>query len=87
MIRAVNATATEFGRIDVLINAAQYSQIRQAVEQGKRPPWSTKLGGQIGIHGGGTSRDWTAGCVALTDEAVEELFEAIPYGTVVVIKP
>jgi murein L,D-transpeptidase YafK len=70
-----------------LISAAQNHQIRQAMERGVRPPWDTKLGGQIGIHGGGVARDWTQGCVAVTDEAIEELFEVIPYGTVVAIKP
>jgi murein L,D-transpeptidase YafK len=70
-----------------LINKTQCAQIKQAVQQGKRPPWNTPLGGQIGIHGGGIGRDWTQGCIAITDEAVEELFDAIPIGTVVVIKP
>ena len=70
-----------------LISQAQFGVIKKAMEQGVRPPWDTKLGGQIGMHGGGVERDWTQGCIALTDEAIEEMFDAVPYGTVVVIKP
>jgi len=32
-------------------------------------------------------RDWTAGCVALTDEEIEELWRATPDGTTVEIRP
>lgn len=32
-------------------------------------------------------RDWTAGCIALTDEEIEELWRVTPDGTVVEIRP
>lgn len=51
------------------------------------PLQKTQLGGEIYIHGGGTESDWTDGCVALTNEEITELFEAIPVGTEVEIKP
>ena len=70
-----------------LIDATQYRKLTSALERGKRPAWDTPLGGKLGIHGGGNSRDWTLGSVALTDEASEELFEIIPYGTPVTIRP
>jgi murein L,D-transpeptidase YafK len=54
-------------------------------------------GGDIMIHGlpkgrsqvGAQHRivDWTNGCVALTDEEIEELWRAVPVGTPVEIKP
>jgi murein L,D-transpeptidase YafK len=54
-------------------------------------------GGDIMIHGlprgrsalGAQHRlvDWTNGCVALTDEEIEELWLAVPIGTPVEIKP
>ena len=54
-------------------------------------------GGDIMIHGlpngkgfvGAYHRtaDWTNGCVALTDEEIEELWSAVPTGTPVLIKP
>ena len=39
------------------------------------------------IHGNGASSDWTWGCVALENEDIEELYQAIPVGTPVTIKP
>ena len=40
-----------------------------AAEENKtRPPWGTALGGEICIHGGGDSSDWTAGCIALSGD-------------------
>jgi murein L,D-transpeptidase YafK len=54
-------------------------------------------GGDIMIHGlpngkrsiGALHRstDWTNGCVALTDEEIEEIFEAVDVGTPVEIRP
>ena len=32
-------------------------------------------------------KDWTAGCIALTDEQIEELWRATPDGTTVEIRP
>ena len=54
-------------------------------------------GGDIMIHGlpngrggfGATHRtiDWTDGCIAVTDEEIEELFEHVADGTPIVIQP
>jgi murein L,D-transpeptidase YafK len=54
-------------------------------------------GGAIFIHGlpngfdgigkGHLLRDWTAGCIALTNEEIEELWRAVPIGTRIEIKP
>lgn len=49
--------------------------------------WKTPLGGEIMIHGCGAGRDWTAGCVALDDDAIRELYRVVPYGTPVRIVP
>ena len=51
------------------------------------PPQKTKLGGEIYIHGGGCSSDWTAGCMALKNEEMQEIFDSIPVGTSVRIEP
>jgi len=45
------------------------------------PPGRAKLGAQHRRF------DWTDGCVALTDEEIEELWRAVPDGTPVEIKP
>ncbi len=52
-----------------------------------QPPQSTRLGGQIGIHGGGSRKNWTLGCIALEGADIKELFENLPVGTVVEIRP
>lgn len=51
------------------------------------PPQSTCLGGQVGLHGGGTRRDWTLGCIALETADAKLLFEKVPLGAVVEIVP
>jgi L,D-peptidoglycan transpeptidase YkuD (ErfK/YbiS/YcfS/YnhG family) len=51
------------------------------------PPQTTRLGGEIYIHGRGSRSDWTLGCIALDDDAMKELYDAIPVGTVVRIEP
>ena len=75
------------GLRDGLINRAQHNEIISALDRRQRPPWNTRLGGEIFIHGNGSSNDWTWGCVALDDKDMKELFEAIPKGAPVVIEP
>lgn len=54
-----------------------------AKEMGKRP------GGDIFFHGTPRDKrgkpDWTAGCLAITNEQVEELYAMVPVGTPVLI--
>lgn len=74
------------------ISQAQYSAIRNAFAAGKRPPWDTPLGGEIGIHGGGVRvgdglADNTAGCIALLDDDIRRLWPLAPLGTAVSIYP
>lgn len=54
-------------------------------------------GGDIKIHGlrNGTGfiykfqrwKDWTLGCIAVTDSEIDELYRSVPIGTVIEIKP
>ena len=59
----------------------------EAERETKRPPWGTALGGEIYIHAGGSDRDWTAGCVALDEGDMEQLFQLIQHGDKVKIIP
>jgi hypothetical protein len=59
----------------------------RALREKKGPPQSTLLGGDIYIHGNGAGSDWTWGCVALENEDVRELFNAVTVGTPVRIEP
>jgi len=75
------------GLRDRLITRAVHDRIASAIDRRRRPPWDTALGGEIFIHGGGSTSDWTWGCVALDNPDVKELFDSLPLGTPVVIKP
>jgi len=81
-----NAEDARRGLAVGLITRRQELAILEAVEHGQQPPWNTKLGGQIMIHGGGTARDWTTGCVAMNDSDIDELFPLVPVGTPVVVE-
>lgn len=64
---------------------------KRARERGVSP------GGDIMIHGiknglgwigdAHADSDWTKGCIAVTDEEIEELFQLVPDGTIVEIRP
>lgn len=82
-----NAEDAERGLRDGLITRAQHKSITSALAAGRCPPWNTALGGEIFIHGGGTGRDWTFGCVALENPEVKELFDTLPARTPVRIAP
>jgi murein L,D-transpeptidase YafK len=82
-----NAAHAGRGLRDGLINRAQYESIMRALRAKKTPQQNTALGGDIYIHGRGATSDWTWGCVALEDEDIRELFDAITVGTTVVIEP
>ena len=82
-----NEEDAERGFRDKLISKAQRDQIVRSIRGRSCPPWNTKLGGEVFIHGNGSASDWTLGCVALDDENMKELFEAIPKGAPVKIKP
>jgi len=81
------------GLRDALITREQHDAIVAAV--GSRcfdgptweALWKTPLGGEIMIHGCGAGRDWTAGCVAMDDDAIRELYPILPFGTPVEIVP
>ncbi len=77
-------------RADALRCGADESLLRaigEAEASGTRPPWGSMLGGEIFIHGGGTERDWTSGCIALSDADAETLYAEVPLSCPVRIEP
>jgi len=85
--------AADRALVDGRIDEAQWQAIRRAAEAGEVPSQSTPLGGMIGIHGigdgdRGVHRDfnWTNGCVALTNEEIDELLQWVKIGTPVEIR-
>ena len=69
------------------IDDGEYREARDAIARGEVPRQNTAMGGEIYIHGGGIDGDWTQGCIAIADDAIEELFEAAEVGIRVTIKP
>lgn len=82
-----NIEDAERGLRDGLISRAVHDDIVKAIKRKATPPERTALGGDSYIHGNGASSDWTWGCVALENEDIRELFEAVLVGTPVTIKP
>jgi len=82
-----NVEDAERGLRDGLISRAQHDAIVRAIKRKATPPQNTQLGGDIYIHGNGARSDWTWGCVALENEDIRELFDAVGVGTPVTIKP
>lgn len=71
-----------------LITPREHRAIVRADERQEMPPMNTRLGGWIEIHGDGTGRatNWTQGCVAVHNEAMDTLWRSVPVGTPVLIE-
>jgi len=70
-----------------LITKAEEQAILKASADHRTPPWNTKLGGEVFVHGNGSKPDWTWGCVALDDADIDELYVLVPVGTPIIIRP
>jgi len=70
-----------------LITATQKGAIEQAQAQCGTPPQSTALGGWIELHGEGGQNDWTLGCAALDNTAIDVLWNALGVRDTLVIWP
>jgi murein L,D-transpeptidase YafK len=81
-----NLEDAERGLASGLITAEQHAAILLAIQEKRMPPQDTSLGSEIYIHGGGTEKDWTKGCMALDDVEIRELYEVVPAGTKVIIE-
>lgn len=81
------------------ISEREFLDIRARLASRSVPLWRTRLGGWVGIHGGTgesfarkqsatrKSKDWTAGCIALTNREIEEIYAATRLGTPVSVRP
>lgn len=75
--------------LSVGVSYPRPDQVAFAESLGRKP------GGDIFIHGWGPEgrqlsdqqRDWTAGCIAVNDEEIEEIFAMVTTGVPVVINP
>jgi len=84
-----------YGYKNKIINATEFKYITTAIKNNDIPPQNTKLGGYIGIHGLGNTTDqklaihneinWTQGCIAMTNEEINDLKKYVSIGTRVII--
>ncbi len=87
----------EYGVQSGMISAAEYEMIKKAISEQQQPPWDTRLGGAVGIHGrmledaapdkAFVSMNWTDGCIALDNSDVDEIYSVVALGTPVTILP
>jgi hypothetical protein len=86
----------ERGRLAGLIDARTAERLREDERRGRLPDWKTRLGGAVGIHGGGAFLDeggtvitvnWTWGCIGLRDQDLLALEPFVSDGTPVDIVP
>lgn len=76
-----------------LVDAITHEAFLDVLDSRKVPPQDSPLGGHIGIHGIGEGDptiharfDWTRGCIALTNEQIEQLSRMVKVGTRVFIR-
>jgi len=78
-----------------LISPREYREIEDAQRELRQPTWDTRLGGAIGIHGRtfedpsvwAQRTNWTDGCIALSNNDIDEIFSVVSLGTPVTILP
>jgi murein L,D-transpeptidase YafK len=84
-----NAEDAERGYRRGLLNAGQWADIFLADMRGVAPPPYTAMGGRVGIHGFGgrpyVPVDWTEGCIAVSDDEIEVIYDRVPVGAPVII--
>lgn len=91
-----NAKDIENGKQNGIITDKDFVKLLKDVENGELPSQTTQLGGYLGIHGlkNGMQwigflhrfRNWTQGCIALTNKEIAELATKVEIGTKVTIR-
>lgn len=88
-----NVTHAKLALDSKRISVEDYMAIFNAEIQGRKPPYTTPLGGMIGIHGLGAASlavhqkyNWTRGCVALTNPQIRMLEKYVRVGMRVIIQ-
>ncbi|MCW8932018.1 MAG: L,D-transpeptidase [Gammaproteobacteria bacterium] len=76
-----------------LVTPKVFTKILIAHKNNQVPPQNTPMGGLIGIHGLGRgdkqiheTMNWTHGCIALTNEQINNLDKLIKKDTIVIVK-
>lgn len=75
-----NTADVEAGKQLQLISAKIEQELLAALQTNQKPNQQTPLGGEILIHGGGSSSDWTLGCAAMNNDDLDQLRALLPVG-------
>ncbi len=84
-----------------LISLDELHSLVNTIRSDQPPPWDSKLGGWVGIHGYPTDNylrrwisllypkphNWTDGCIAMWNFEIDELYSRVSVGTPVSIRP
>ena len=84
-----------------LISLNELHSLINTIRANQTPPWDSKLGGWVGIHGYPTNDylrrwasllypkpdNWTDGCIAMWNFEIDELYSRVQVGTPVSIRP
>lgn len=74
---------------DKLISGDEWADILFSTLHQTTPPWSTALGGWVGIHGYGDREEiqvnWTEGCIAVSNDGIDYLYDRVAIGTPIII--
>jgi murein L,D-transpeptidase YafK len=68
-----NTTDAQKAQAEGRLDAQTVAQVRHAIRADRKPPQTTPVGGEILIHGGGGSTDWTLGCIAMDNASLDTL--------------
>jgi len=82
-----NIEDAERGLRDGIITQAEHDAICEAIAKKACPPWKTALGGEVGLHGPCPNRTWTHGCISMSVDEIELLYETLQLGDAVRIDP
>ncbi len=70
-----------------IINQKEYQTILSAYKNHQKVPWDTNLGGKIYIHGEGDyHKEYTRGCIKLSNLDMKKLYEIVCVEDTVIIK-
>lgn len=87
-----NPDDADAGHHKGVISSDERTAIHRAHDEWRVPPQETALGGAIGIHGtgdrptGSLEWNWTDGCIAIDNTAMEDLFERTTIGTLFIVR-
>ena len=73
-----NESDAGIARSDGRLSETEHQVVMESLAEDRVPPQQTPMGGEVLIHGGGSGQDWTLGCMALEDEDLERIREALP---------